>query len=177
MTSHSRLNLIQIDTRERKNGFIEEYLADNDIPFFRSKMFVGDYKLHSSPYYVIDRKANMSEIYENITNHAKRFREELQRAKNMRIHLVVLIEDDTIKTLEDVKEWEHPHPEYHTRILSGYIVWKKLDALSRVYDCEFLFAPHEEYTETMLFLLKEAQDKWLRGIADCYGGARWNTKN
>lgn len=172
MTSHSRLNLLQIDTREKKNGFIEEYLTANDIPFFRSKMYVGDYKLHCSPYYVIDRKANMSEIYENITNNAKRFKEELQRAKDSHIHLVVLIEDETIRTLEDVNEWEHPHPEYHKRVLPGHVVYRKLDDLARVYDCEFLFSTHEAYAETMLSLLREAQEKWLNGIATAYGGSR-----
>lgn len=171
MTSHSRLNQIQIDTREKKNSFIEKQLKDKDIPFFRSKMYVGDYKFHINPYYVIDRKANMSEIYQNITNGYSTFIKELKKAQSGNIQLVFLIEEETIKNLDDVKEWQHPHPEYHIRVMPGKAVFHKLEKIAKEYGCLFLFATHDEYVDTMLNLLESARDTWLQGIATVYRGS------
>lgn len=169
MTSHSRLNLIQVDTREKSNDFIEQYLDEVGIPFYRSKLFVGDYIYQCSPYFVVDRKKNMSELYGNITTQHKRFREECKRATDCGIHLVILIEDEDLRTLEDVKKWKNPQRKYSKKALDGNEIYKRLDTMRIRYDIEFQFCTHDQYAKTVIALLTEARDKWLSGIAMSYG--------
>ena len=169
MTSHSRLNLIQVDTREKSNDFIEQYLDEVGIPFYRSKLFVGDYIYRCSPYFVVDRKKNMSELYGNITTQHKRFREECKRATDCGIHLVILIEDEDLRTLEDVKNWKNPQRKYSKKALDGNEIYKRLDTMRIRYDIEFQFCTHDQYAETVIALLTDARDKWLNGIAMSYG--------
>ena len=168
MTSSSRLNQIQIDTREKKNGFIEQYIEYKGFPYIRSKMHVGDYMFRCNPYYVIDRKKNMSELYGNLTQQHKRFRNEMLQAQATNTKLVILIQDEEIKRLEDVKTWENPQSKFSDKALDGYEVYRRLDKMRQVYDCEFVFATRDEYASTVLHLLEDARDKWLNGIKEIY---------
>lgn len=167
-SSSSRLDLIQIDTREKKNSHLEQYLNSCNLPFIRSKMYVGDYQLISNPFYVIDRKQNLSELYSNVTTQHKRFQNELKKANEFNIHVVVLVEEDSISCLEDVKTWKNPQRQYSKKALTGERLFKMLDTITLRYDCEILFCPRDQYAETVVTLLRDAQSKWLNGIAAVY---------
>lgn len=170
MTSSSRLQTIQIDTREKGNEFIQNFLDHNGYPSFRSKMYVGDYQFICNPYYVIDRKANLREVYGNMTTGHKAFREEMKRAKAKNIHVVILVEEKCIKTLEDVRGWKNPQKKYSKKAFEGYEMFRRMDTFSFNYGCEWLFADHDHYAETLVRLLEEARDKWLRAIAESERG-------
>ena len=169
MTSSSnRIDIVKIDTREKKNGAIETYLDTVGLPYFRSKMYVGDYKFVCNPYYVIDRKKDMSELYGNLTTQHKRFRDEMKRAQESGIQLVVLVQEEHIKTLDDVKTWKNPQARYSTKALDGEEVYKRLYTMQARYGCEFLFCQKDKYPQTVIKLLREARNTWLRGIAEIY---------
>lgn len=102
-----------IDSREKERAIqkIKKYFDDNNIKYITSKLYCGDYQLLSDGKIVIDRKQNLSEIMQNVTQ--KRFRDELIRAKKAGIHLIVLIEHSKdITCIDDITKWKNPRLEY-----------------------------------------------------------------
>ena len=67
---------------------------------------MGDYAL--PPRISIDTKKGMLEVYSNIVSDHARFREECIRAQDDNIKLVILIEDEQIRSLEEAKTWRNP---------------------------------------------------------------------
>lgn len=102
---------IQIDTREKKKEVerIENQFDKLGIKHFRSKLFCGDYMSLDNSRLVIDRKQDLSEVCTNICQQHERFRRELQRAKELGISIILLIEHgEGIEKLEDVYFWVNP---------------------------------------------------------------------
>lgn len=85
---------------------IAEWCHKNGITVRRQKLNVGDYAL--PPRISIDTKKGMLEVYSNIVSDHARFREECLRAQEDNIKLVILIEDEQIRSLEDAKTWRNP---------------------------------------------------------------------
>ena len=104
---------IIIDSREKEKAIqkIKKYFDDNNIKYITSKLYCGDYQLLSNGKIVVDRKQNLAEIMQNVTQ--KRFRDELIRAKKAGIHLIVLIEHSKdITCIDDIIKWKNPRLEY-----------------------------------------------------------------
>ena len=102
-----------IDSREKEKAIqkIKKYFDDNNIKYITSKLYCGDYQLLSNGKIVVDRKQNLAEIMQNVTQ--KRFRDELTRAKNAGIHLIILIEhSQDITCIDDITKWKNPRLEY-----------------------------------------------------------------
>ena len=85
---------------------ISEWCAANGVTLRRQKLNVGDYQ--SPPRVAVDTKYGMAEIYQDIVNDHERFRAECIRAQEDGIKLVILIEEETIRSLEDAKKWQNP---------------------------------------------------------------------
>ena len=105
---------IIIDSREKEKAIqkIKKYFDDNNIKYITSKLYCGDYQLLSNGKIVVDRKQNLAEIMQNVTQ--KRFRDELIRAKKAGIHLVVLIEHSKdITCIDDIKNWKNQRLEFY----------------------------------------------------------------
>jgi ERCC4-type nuclease len=94
---------VLIDSREKKSTVIE-YFDRHNIPYEIRKLEVGDYsiavfdgeeEIDCSQFYVIERKANLDELIQNVARkeYRRRFYNELQYAKNMDIRLELLIEE------------------------------------------------------------------------------------
>lgn len=102
---------IQIDSREKARA-ITKIVAEFDrqgVKHYISKLWAGDYMSLDNPRLIIDRKQNLTEICSNVTNNHDRFRNELIRAKNTGIKLIILIEhSNQIKSIEDVARWHNP---------------------------------------------------------------------
>ena len=142
--------VIQIDTRE-KPAAIQRILKDfknNDVKFFKSKMYVGDYSNPYKPGIVIDRKQNLSEICSNVASTAEeheRFRSEIVRANEIGIKVIVLIEHGHgYKTLNDIKFWDNPRLKKSPRATSGDKLYKILKTMCDKYDMEVLFCEKSE---------------------------------
>lgn len=105
--------MILIDSREKPKAItkIIKCFEENNIDYDTSKLYVGDYQSLDNPKIVIDRKQNLAEIMQNVTQ--KRFRDELIRSKKAGIHLVVLIEHSKdITCIDDITKWKNPRLEY-----------------------------------------------------------------
>ena len=136
---------IIIDSREKEKAIqkIKKYFDDNNIKYITSKLYCGDYQLLSNGKIVVDRKQNLAEIMQNVTQ--KRFRDELIRAKKAGIHLIILIEHSKdITCIDDITKWKNPRLEQYKRTLK----WK----LNLNY--------HAEYNEWELY--RQAKERCLQ---------------
>lgn len=102
---------IQIDSREKDRAIkkIVEEFDRQGINHYVSKLYVGDYMSLDNPRLIIDRKQNLSEVCGNMCQQHRRFRDELIRAQEAGIQVIILVEDGIkFKTLEDVRNWVNP---------------------------------------------------------------------
>lgn len=149
---------IWIDSREKAHA-IQKILATFDqcgIKWFVSKLPVGDYQSLDNARLVIDRKQNLSELCLNVCQQHKRFRAELERANELGIKLVVLVEHGRgIKTLKDVVDWQNPRLKVSPMAVSGERLYKILSAMSEKYHVEFKFCNKHETGTKIIELLGE----------------------
>ena len=102
---------IQIDSREKARAItkIVEEFKKQGVDYYISKLWAGDYMSLDNPRLIVDRKQNLSEICANVCNTHDRFRNELIRAHDKGIKLIILIEhSNRIKSIDDVETWENP---------------------------------------------------------------------
>ena len=127
--------MLVIDTREKPKAIagIEAYLRNQQIPSIHSKLIVGDYMLYDKPHRVIDRKQYVSELAKNCTADHKRFKAELELARDLGVELIILVEQDRyydrgncvmLRTIDDLMLWSDPYMtvrgEQVYRILSSW---------------------------------------------------------
>lgn len=161
---------IQIDSREKERA-IRKILAEFDkhgINYYTSKLYVADYMNLDNPRLVIDRKQNLNEVANNVCQGHKRFREELLRAQEAGIKVVILIEHGHgIKSLFDVIWWDNPRR--HKRIRGDDGKWKDVETkavegeklarimmtLEKRYGCRFAFCEKEETGAEIIRILSE----------------------
>lgn len=142
--------IIQIDTREKPRAIqkILKDFKDNDVKFFSSKLYVGDYMNIDRPKLVIDRKQNISEICGNVGSTSReheRFRDEIVRANDKGIKVIVLIEHGHgFKTLEDIQWWENPRLKESPRATDGPKLYKILKTMCDKYDMDVTFCEKNE---------------------------------
>lgn len=100
------LNLI-IDSREKRNEHITDAFLTNNIAFTKEKLEFGDYHIRYesdnlvlAPKLVIERKANIDELLQNILDDpfctdplGNRFNRELAKVCNNRYRCIILVED------------------------------------------------------------------------------------
>lgn len=138
---------IQIDTREKQRAIkkIVSYFDANGIKHYPSKLYVGDYMNLDNPKVIIDRKQNLSEIYQNICQGHKRFCAELKRAQDMGIKIIILCEHGGgINKLEDVKNWYNPRLEVSPYAWDGIRMFKVLSTLIQKYGIDIVFCKKSE---------------------------------
>ena len=160
---------IQIDSREKAKA-IKKILAAFDkenVDYFVSKLYVGDYMALDNPFLIVDRKQNLTELCSNVTQGHERFRRELLRAQEHGIQLVILCEHGTvIEALEDVIFWENPRRRHRkkvsgkwqtvlTKATSGETLYKILLTLTRKYGVRFEFCDKDETGQRIMEILKD----------------------
>lgn len=146
---------IQIDSREKSRA-IKKIIAEfdkQDVRYFISKLYVGDYISMENPLVFIDRKQNITEIAANATSGHKRVKRELERLKEIGGKMYFLIEQETIdgnkiKALEDIMLWE---PKYGEII--GERVYRILKTWEAKYDIEFVFCSKRNTGKEIIRLL------------------------
>lgn len=161
---------IQIDSREKARA-IKKIIAEFDrqgVKYYISKLFTGDYMSLDNPRLIIDRKQNLSEICANVCQDHDRFRNELIRAQENGIKIVILIEhSNQIKSIDDVaNKWVNPRlkskkvwvedelctnkkgeeywvPGYwkttESKAMTGETLAKVMCTQERKYGCKFMF--------------------------------------
>ena len=113
--------IILCDTRQKKGKHQEKekWFAENGIEVVRSKLVVGDYTLPTDQSVCIDTKAGLLEVCGNVTQQHRRFVEELELAKQLGIQLIILVEENGIRTLEDVNRWSNPRLRFSPKATTG----------------------------------------------------------
>lgn len=147
---------IQIDTREKARA-IKKILAEfekQNIQFYNSKLFVGDYMNLDNPRLIIDRKQNLQELVGNVCQQHKRFTDELKRAQENGIKIIILCEHGgNIKQLSDVNKWYNPRLKVSPLAMSGQRLFKVLFTLNKKYDVDFVFCEKKDTGKEIIRLL------------------------
>lgn len=148
---------LQIDSREHAKELarITKQFDRIGVKYFKSKLYVGDYMSLDNPRLVIDRKKDLLELCGNVTQQHERFRDELIRAKEHGIKIVVLCEHgDDIQELEDVIFWVNPRSEEtewrmvdghpakvfkYPKATKGDQLYKSLCTIAERYGVKFVF--------------------------------------
>ena len=134
--------IIQIDSREKAHIIekIIRYFDEQGIKHISSKLVVGDYMSMDNSKLVVDRKHNLSEIANNLTNGSGRFMREVRLAKELGIHLVVLCEHGGWgRSIRDVKDWHNPMQGKIPFAISGKELMERIYKVHIAYGVDFLF--------------------------------------
>lgn len=168
---------IQCDTREHAQEWerIKSQFDKLGVKYFRSKLFVGDYMSLDNPRLVIDRKKDLEELCGNITAQHERFRNELVRAQEQGIKVVILCEHGKgIKCLEDIYFWTNPRKQSYKWIMKdghpcrvsssrkpvqGVQLYRSLRTISERYNVDFYFCEKKETGKRIVELLGAGDGK------------------
>lgn len=145
-----------IDSREKARAIkgIVKCFDTNQIKHISTKLYVGDYQNPDNPMLIVDRKQNLNEIVSNVCQDHKRFVDELTRANDINIKLIILCEHGGhIKTLDDVQNWINPRLKVSPLAVSGPRLYKILLAMSKKYNVEFLFCAKAQTGAEIIRLL------------------------
>ena len=139
------------DSREKKNDHIKAYFEKHGIPFKVQKLDEGDYQIDGNPNITVDRKKDMTEMYNCVVNDKSRFMKEVRRCHEKHIKLYVLIEHGgQIKSLAYVRNWK---PKYGT--ISSMEIAERIYRLHISYGVEFLFCDKRSTGRRIVELLSQ----------------------
>ena len=147
--------IIQIDTREHKweRARIQRQLTALGVKTINSKLYVGDYQSWDNPRLVIDRKKNLLELCGNVCQDHKRFRSELIKAQEAGIKVIILCEEDSIESLEDIYFWENPRLPVSPKATTGRELFRILSTMRARYGVQFEFCQKSETGKKIIDLL------------------------
>lgn len=144
-------NLIICDTREKGNKKILQHFAEVGQDYIISKLDAGDYTLFKDYSTIIDKKDGLLELSHNLCNsseHARILRE-IARAKDLGCsNFIFLIQDNKIKTTEDIKNWSSPHTK-----VKGETLLKIMNTMRKKYTIRFIIVPKKNMGEMIIKLL------------------------
>lgn len=152
---------VLMDTREKPKAVqtIMKQFEAAGVRVIRTKLWVADYQLFDNPHLVVDRKQNLSELCNNVVQDHKRFRDELIRAQEVGISVVVLVEHGGgIKSLDDVPNWVNPRLKVSPLAVSGERLYKILKAMEYTYKVRFEFCTKAQTGKRILQILTEGKD-------------------
>ena len=141
-----------------KHKNINAYLKMVGVRVIRTKLLCGDYTLSNDQSVCIDTKKDMVEVSQNIFQEHKRFQRELLLAKDCGIRLVVLIEDNTVQTWDDLVHWVNPQPNRSALTPNGERCFKVMKAMEYTYGVEFMFCSKAETGKRILEILTEGKN-------------------
>lgn len=144
-------NLIIVDTREKGNKKIIEYFEKVNQDYIISKLDSGDYMIYKDYSTIIDKKDGLLELAGNLCNtpEHERIKREIARAKELGCtNFIFLIQDNKIKSLEDIKNWSSPHTK-----VKGETLLKIMQTMKQKYQIRFMFCPKKEVAKKILELL------------------------
>ena len=162
---------IQIDSREKpkERERIEKQFDKLGVEHYVSKCYVGDYMNLDNPRIVIDRKQDLNEICGNVCQQHERFRNELKRAKDNGIQIIILCEQgDDVQSLVDVWFWENPRKNVYKWVmkdghpmkvkcdkppLQGKQLYKSLCTMEERYGVRFEFCNKRDTGKKIVELL------------------------
>ena len=147
--------VLQVDTRERQYEHVTSYFDSQGIKWVKSKCVVGDYVNLENPMVVIDRKKDLQEVAGNVCQQHDRFVRELELAKELGYRMIVLIEEPTITSVEQVFGWYNWRSRKNPKAISGRTLAKIMLTMSQKYGVEWHFTSKAKCGERIVELLGE----------------------
>ena len=144
-------NLIIVDTREKGHKKILEYFEKVGQDYIISKLDAGDYMLYKDYTTIIDKKDGLLELAGNLchTQEHDRIKREIAKARELGCtDFIFLIQDNKIKSLEDIKSWSSPHTK-----VKGETLLKIMSTMSNKYGVRFIIVPKKELGKKIIELL------------------------
>ena len=145
-------NLIICDTREKGNKKILEYFEKVAQDYIISKLDAGDYMKFKDYTTIIDKKDGLLELAGNLchTQEHERIKREIARARELGCkNFIFLIQDNKIKSLEDIKNWS----SLHTKV-KGETLLKIMTTMKQKYGIRFIICEKKKMGEMIINLLK-----------------------
>lgn len=145
-------NLIICDTREKGNKKILEYFEKVAQDYIISKLDAGDYMKFKDYTTIIDKKDGLLELAGNLchTQEHERIKREIARARELGCkNFIFLIQDNKIKSLEDIKNWSSPHTK-----VKGETLLKIMTTMKQKYGIRFIICEKKKMGEMIINLLK-----------------------
>lgn len=147
-------DLVVVDTREKKNKNILKYFDQVQQNYVVSKLDAGDYMLYKNYDVIIDKKDGLLELAHNLCNtlEHQRINREIERAKQLRCkRFVFLIQDDKIKSIDDIKNWSSPHTK-----VKGSVLLKIMKTMREKYEIFFIISSKKNIGKMIIKLLKNS---------------------
>lgn len=146
-------NLIIVDTREKGHKKILEYFDKVGQDYIVSKLDAGDYALFKDFSTIIDKKDTLLELAGNLCNtlEHKRINREIDKAKEFGCkNFIFLIQDNKIKSVEDIKNWSSPHTK-----VKGETLLKIMSTMAKKYGVRFMIVPKKDMGKKIIELLSK----------------------
>lgn len=140
--------MIIIDSRERQFSHITDYFDVHGIPHKIEKLDTGDYCNTDNPSVLVDRKADLDEVNNNLSkgkSKHSRFVRECKRAFDNKQRLVVLIEGTNYKSVEEIKTWTSKYSVHTGRWLAN-----EMFRLTMAFGVEWQFCRKNETPKRIL---------------------------
>ena len=144
-------NLIIVDTREKGHKAILKYFDSIGQEYIISKLDAGDYMIYKDYTTIIDKKDGLLELVGNLCHTAEheRVKREIAKARELGcVNFIFLIQDNKIKTIEDIKDWSSPHTK-----VKGETLLKVMATMSKKYGVKFIIVPKKEIGVKIIELL------------------------
>lgn len=145
--------IIICDTREKGNKRILKYFDQIEQDYIVSKLDAGDYMYYKKYDTIIDKKDGLLELAGNLCNtkEHERIKNEICLAHELGCkNFVFLIQDDKIKTVEDIKNWS----SVHTKV-KGEVLLKIMTTMKERYGIRFVIVPKKEMGKKIVEILNE----------------------
>ena len=147
-------NLIIVDTREKGHKKILEYFDKVGQDYIVSKLDAGDYALFKEFSTIIDKKDTLLELAGNLCNtlEHKRINREINKAKELGCkNFIFLIQDNKIKSVEDIKNWSSSYMPK----LKGETLLKIMCTMAKKYGVRFMIVPKKDMGKKIIELLSK----------------------
>ena len=151
------MNIVVCDTREKGNKKILQYYDEIKQDYIVSKLAAGDYMLYKQYSTIIDKKDGLLELAHNLCNtlEHERIKREIQKAKDLGCtNFIFLIQDNKIKTVEDIKNWQSPHTK-----VKGSTLLKIMQTMKKRYHIKFIFVSKKQIGQKIIELLNEERNE------------------
>lgn len=145
--------VIQVDSREQKCDHVTNYFDSKGIKWVKSKCVVADYVNLENPMVVIDRKKDLQEVAGNVCQQHERFVRELELAKELGYKMIVLVEEPSISSVEQVFGWYNWRRKKNPKAISGRTLAKIMLTMSDKYNVEWQFTTKAKCGERIVELL------------------------
>ena len=158
------------DTRQQahKHDLKHRYFEAHGVKVVRQCLNVGDYTLPTNQSVCIDTKKGIKEVCQNLTSNKEeheRFRGDCERAQELGIRLIVLIEEDAtdgngryaFNSVDDVCKWVNPRLKKYPRATTGGSLMKTMKTMNRKYGVEWMFCRSRDAGSKIIELLGEEQ--------------------